>query len=96
MGLTTTESRVLALWDAGSATRHIVQATGIARPRVVEIVQTYHVHDDLTPHRRAMAKGCADLRAAIDAMLARRRPEPRALWNTRTLAEVDAQQGAVA
>jgi len=96
MPLTSTESRVLDLWDNGSPTREIARTTGLTYARVSQIVETYHVRSN-RDHHRCMASASAILR---DAILAHFKPMPSKsrslIWNTRSLAEADAQQGAVA
>lgn len=94
MPLTTTESRILSLWDGGSPAREIARVSGIPHARVAQVIEIYH--DRGTRHHRAqMAESSARLR---DAILAHFRPMPSRsrtlVWNTRSLAY--AQEGAVA
>lgn len=97
MPLTRTESLVLDHWDEGKGARQIAQETGVPFDRVQQIVGTYHCRNETGLHRAEMAQGCERLREAV---LAHVRPRAftgkSAIWNTRTLADVAAQQGAVA
>lgn len=96
MALTKTECTVLAQWDGGATARQIAAATGLTFARVSQIIETYHDRGT-REHRSAMAKGSAVLRDAILALTRPSASRSRTLvWNTRTLADVDGQHGAVA
>lgn len=96
MPLNETEIRVLDLWDNGLLEPTIAQVTGCPLERVERIVTGYTEGCSATERAR-MINGSKRLR---DAILAQPRPvvtrSKSPIWNTRSLAETNAQRGAVA
>lgn len=65
-GLTPVEAHVMDMWDAGMGSIAIARATGARHDRIARIVGVYHDDGEHGRERKAMARACSRLAAAIN------------------------------